>query len=151
MEVILLKDLDSTRKADNIINVKPGYARNYLIPNGIALVANQVNKKILAEKMKQSERKKQQLVTQAQTIVNKLQTIKITIPVKAREEGKLFGSVSALQVSEALDKYYNIQIDSKDIIINEAIKELGTYNIVIKVAEDITTETEIAIVNQGSF
>jgi large subunit ribosomal protein L9 len=151
MEVILLKHLDSVRKADDIINVKPGYARNYLIPCGIAIAATPLQKKLLSEKLQQSNKKREELVKQAEVLVSRLQSTKITIPVKASEEGKLFGSITSLQVAEALNKYYSIRIDSKDIIIEEPIKELGTYNILINALEGISANVEISVVTQGKF
>lgn len=151
MEVILVKDIDNNRKANDIITVKPGFARNYLIPQGIAILATVTNKKILQENLRQKNDKKNKLIKEADILIEKLKNIKLTLPVKAGSEGKIFGSIMPLQIAEALQKYYNITIESKNIIITEQIKELGSYKIKVTLFEGISTDLNIDVVGQTNL
>lgn len=127
MEVILKKNVDKLGYANEVVNVKPGYGRNFLIPQGYALLATASAKRAHEEMMKQKAHKETKLQSEAQDLASKLEGITVTIVTKAGENGKIFGSVSTVQLAEALRKE-GFDIDRKSIKIkDEPIKEIGYY------------------------
>ncbi len=127
MEVILKKNVDKLGYANEIVSVKPGYGRNFLIPQGYAILATASAKKAHEEIMRQKAHKETKMVTEAQEMAAKLVELKISIFTKAGENGKIFGSVNTVQLSEALKKA-GFEIDRRSISIkNEPIKEVGSY------------------------
>jgi large subunit ribosomal protein L9 len=127
MEVILKKNVDKLGYANEIVSVKPGYGRNFLIPQGYAILATASAKKAHEEIMRQKAHKETKMVTEAQEMAAKLVDLKISIFTKAGEKGKIFGSVNTVQLSEALKKA-GFEIDRRSISIkNEPIKEVGSY------------------------
>ena len=128
MEVILIQDIANLGFSDEIVNVKNGYARNYLFPKGMAKAANETNKKILAENLKQKAFKTERILKSAQELCAKIEGITLKIGTKASEKGKIFGSVTTVQVADAIKEQTTLEIDRKKISIDgDAIKELGTY------------------------
>jgi large subunit ribosomal protein L9 len=127
MEVILKKNVDKLGYANEIVKVKPGYGRNFLIPQGYAILATASAKKAHEEVMRQKAHKETKLAAEAQELASKLAESKVSIVTKAGENGKIFGSVNTVQLSEALKKA-GLEIDRRSISIkNEPIKEVGTY------------------------
>ena len=127
MEVILKKNVDKLGYANEIVNVKPGYGRNFLIPQGYASLATASAKRAHEEMMKQKAHKENKLVLEAQEIAAKLADVTVSIVTKAGENGKIFGSVNTLQLAEALRKE-GFDIDRKSLKIkDEPIKEIGTF------------------------
>lgn len=127
MEVILKKNVDKLGYANEIVKVKPGYGRNFLIPQGYAILATASAKKAHEEIMRQKAHKETKLLAEAQELAGKLETLTVTIETKAGENGKIFGSVNTVQLSEALKKA-GFDIDRKSLKIkDEPIKEVGTY------------------------
>jgi large subunit ribosomal protein L9 len=127
MEVILKKNVDKLGYANEIVNVKPGYGRNFLIPQGYASLATASAKRAHEEMMKQKAHKENKLEIEAKDIAAKLADVTVSIVTKAGENGKIFGSVNTLQLAEALRKE-GFDIDRKSLkIINEPIKEIGTF------------------------
>lgn len=127
MEVILKKNVDKLGYENDIVKVKPGYGRNFLIPQGYALLATASAKKAHEEIMRQKAHKESKLEREAQELASKLADSKVSILTKAGENGKIFGSVNTAQLSEALKKE-GFEIDRRSISIkNEPIKEVGTY------------------------
>ena len=127
MEVILKKNVDKLGYANEIVNVKPGYGRNFLIPQGYASLATASAKRAHEEMMKQKAHKENKLELEAQEIAAKLEAVTVTISTKAGENGKIFGSVNTVQLSEALKKV-GFDIDRKSLKIkDEPIKEVGTF------------------------
>ena len=127
MEVILKKNVDKLGYANEIVKVKPGYGRNFLIPQGYAVLATASAKKAHEEVMRQKAHKETKLAAEAQELASKLAESKVSIVTKAGENGKIFGSVNTVQLSEAL-KRAGFEIDRRSISIkNEPIKEVGTY------------------------
>lgn len=127
MEVILKKNVDKLGYANEIVKVKPGYGRNFLIPQGYAILATASAKKAHEEIMRQKAHKETKLLAEAQELAGKLETLTVTIHTKAGENGKIFGSVNTVQLSEALKKA-GFDIDRKSLKIkDEPIKEVGTY------------------------
>ena len=128
MEVILKQDIPNLGYTNEKVNVKPGYARNFLIPQGIAILATETNKKILAENLKQKAFKADKVLNEAEELAKGLKDLTVKIGAKAAESGKIFGSVNAIQIAQALKDQFKFDIDRKKIHVDgEHIKELGTY------------------------
>ncbi|MEQ8325213.1 MAG: 50S ribosomal protein L9 [Vicingaceae bacterium] len=132
MEVILKEDVEKLGYKDEIVNVKNGYGRNFLIPKGIAVIATSSSKKMLEETKKQRAHKEEKMVAEAESMAEKLIKTSIKVMTKAGEKGKIFGSVNNIQLAKAL-KDEGFDIDRKNIHLKEEnIKELGSYEAVIK-------------------
>ena len=128
MEVILKQDVPDLGYINEKVNVKPGYARNFLIPQGIAILATETNKKILAENLKQKAFKADKVLNEAEELAKGLKDLTVKIGAKAAESGKIFGSVNAIQIAQALKDQFKFDVDRKKIHVDgEHIKELGTY------------------------
>ena len=135
MEIILKKDVANLGHADEIVNVKTGYAVNYLIPQGFAVMATASAKKIHAENLRQRAHKIAKFVGDAEALAAKLAETTVQVAVKVSESGKIYGSVTAAQLAEALAAV-GIEVDKKDITV-EAAKELGTYEATVKCFRDV--------------
>lgn len=148
MEVILKQDISNLGYKDSIVKVKDGYANNYLIPNGMATIATQSNRKILAETLKQRAFKEEKIRTDAQAQVAQYEKITgLKIGAKAGDNGKIFGSVNSIQIADAIKAQFDIDIDRKKIaIVGEAIKEVGKHKATISVYKDIKTNIEFEVV-----
>jgi len=131
MEVILKEDIISLGYKDDVVNVKKGYARNFLIPQGKAVIASESAKKVLAENQKQRAHKLAQIKADAQAIADKLEGVSLTIGAKASSTGTIFGSVTNIQIADALQAK-GFEIERKLILIKDAVKEVGTYKAVVK-------------------
>ena len=138
MEVILKKDIEHLGFLDDIVNVKAGYGRNYLIPNGLAVLATVSEKKILQENLKQKEQKNQKIIAELELIKKKIESLELSISSKVGEDQKLFGSVNSASISSALKKE-DIEIDKKYIIIEGAstIKTTGSFSATIRLHRDL--------------
>lgn len=146
MEVILKQDVPSLGYSNEKVNVKPGYARNYLIPQGMAILATQTNKKILVENLKQKAFKEEKIRHQADDLSVALKNLTVRIGAKAAESGKIFGSVNAIQIAQALKDQFNFDIDRKKIIVDQDhIKELGSYKAKINLHKDISVEINFEV------
>lgn len=146
MEIILKQDIQNLGQKDDIIKVKDGYARNFLIPQGIAISATESAKKILAETTKQRAHKESKIKAEAQVIESKIQNLKLSIGAKTSTTGKIFGSINTIMIAEAL-KDKGFDIDRKNIIINEEhIKEVGSYKAKIKLHKEVIVEIDFDIV-----
>ena len=129
MEVILKQDIQNLGYTNDVINVKSGYARNYLIPKGLAITATPTNKKVLEENLRQKSFKEDKVRKEAETLAKALQGITVKIGAKAADSGKIFGSVNNIQIADAIKAQFKYEIDRKRIHIDgEHIKELGTYS-----------------------
>jgi large subunit ribosomal protein L9 len=135
MEIILKKDVANLGHADEIVNVKTGYAVNYLIPQGFAVMATASAKKVHAENLRQRAHKIAKFVADAEALAAKLAETTVQVAVKVSESGKIYGSVTTAQLSEALAAA-GIEVDKKDITV-EAAKELGTYEATVKCFRDV--------------
>ena len=135
MEIILKKDVANLGHADDIVNVKTGYAVNYLIPQGFAVMATASAKKVHAENLRQRAHKIAKFVGDAEALAAKLAETTVQVAVKVSESGKIYGSVTASQLAEALAAV-GIEVDKKDITV-EAAKELGTYEATVKCFRDV--------------
>ena len=135
MEIILKQDVNKLGYKDEIVKVKDGYANNYLIPQGYAVVATSSNKKILAENLKQRAFKEEKLRKDAEEYAASLAKVEgLRIAAKASESGKIFGSVNTIQIADAIKAQFGIDVDRKKIsIVGDAIKEVGNHKVVVSV------------------
>jgi large subunit ribosomal protein L9 len=146
MEIILTQDIQSLGYKDDIITVKDGYARNYLIPKGFAINATASAKKVHAENLKQRSHKEEQIKNEAQAIAEKLEGVALTIGAKASSKGKIFGSVNTIQLAEAL-KEKGFDVERKMISIKEElIKEVGKYTAKVRLHKEVQIEVPFEIV-----
>jgi len=146
MEVILNKDVDRIGKAGQVIKVKDGYARNFLIPNNLAIPVNSVNLKKLEEEKKTKLQQLEKSRKEAEELKTKLNGLSLTLPVLT-EEDKLYGSISPVDLSNAL-KEEGLEIDKNKIVIEEPIKALGIYEIPVKLHPEITAKLKVWIVKK---
>ena len=138
MEVILKQDIQNLGYANDVVSVKAGYARNYLIPKGLAITANETNKKVLEENMRQKAFKEDKVRKEAETLAKALEGITVKIGAKAAETGKIFGSVNNIQIADAIMEQFKYDIDRKKIVLDgDSIKELGTYSAEIRLHKDV--------------
>ncbi len=132
---------------DDIVTVKDGYGNNFLIPQGYAMAATSSNKKIIAENLKQRAFKEEKIRTDAETILASYSKIEgLTIGAKAGENGKIFGSVNAIQIADAIKTQFEIEVDRKRIELTDSVKTLGTYKAIISVYKDLKTEISFEVV-----
>lgn len=146
MEVILKTDVAKLGHKDDIITVKPGYGRNYLIPQGIAVLATESARKQLAENLKQRAHKLAKIKQDAEELAAKMQGITLTIGTKASSTGQIFGSVNNIQIAEAL-KEKGFDIDRKIILVkDDSVKELGHYTAEVKLHREVSVNVEFDVV-----
>jgi len=145
MEIILLKDVENLGFTDDIVTVKNGYGRNYLIPQAYAVLATPSAKKVLAEKLKQRAFKEKHIVEEAQKLAEKLKTLQIKIPAKVGAGDKLFGSINNQNLAEALAKE-GFEIEKKFInVIGGSVKRIGKYNAKIRLHRDVIVDLEFEV------
>lgn len=137
MEIILIQDMANLGPANTVVNVKPGYARNYLIPQGIAIVANTRNKNILNQKIKQQQERALKHLDEAKELAVKLSSITLRIVAKAGASGKIFGSVTEVQIAQAIKETSGVEVARKNIALLEEVKMLGTYSARITLHKDV--------------
>ena len=143
MEIILIKDVENLGYANDIVTVRPGYANNYLIPQGFAKAATASAKKILAENLRQRARKDAKILADAQALAATLENLNLTFTVKA-EEGRIFGSITSADVAEALAAK-GVEVDKKNITV-EGIKTVGEYKVAVKLHREVKAEVAITVV-----
>jgi len=147
MEIILKQDITGLGYKNDLLTVKDGYGRNYLIPKGLATIATNSNKKQLAELKKQQAFKEEKIKKEADAIAQTLEGAALKILVKASTTGKIFGSVNNIIVATAIKEQKNLEIDRKKINLDgDSIKEVGQYKAVVKLHKDITVELELDVV-----
>lgn len=144
MEVILIQDVANLGYKNDIVKVKDGYGRNYLIPNKYAIIANDSNRKQLAENLKQQAKKLAQQLADAQALAEKLAALTIQVAVKANEDGKIFGTVTTAQIAEALEAQ-GINVDKRVISI-DPVKELGEAKAVARLHREVKAEIKLNVV-----
>ncbi|HET8859124.1 50S ribosomal protein L9 [Marivirga sp.] len=144
MEVILTQDINGLGYKNDTVNVKPGYGRNYLIPQGFAIIANNSNAKKIAENIRQAAHKAEKLKNDAQAIADKIGDLTLNIKTKAGESGKIFGAVTTVQISDAL-KEKGFDIDRKKIAISGDIKQLGEYKATIDLHKEVKKEISLVV------
>lgn len=147
MKVILTQNVDRLGKTGDVVNVKEGYARNFLIPNKKATIANDGSMKMLDALKKKRVAEEKKILDAAQSLADKISALSLTISAEAGEEDKLFGSVSSDMISQALSAE-GIEIDKRDITLEEAIKKLGVYNVSVKVHPEIKATLRVWVVKK---
>lgn len=147
MEVILKEDVLNLGYKDDVVNVKKGYARNYLIPQGKAIIATESAKKVLAEEQRQRAHKLAQIKANAQAIADKMEGVSLTIGAKTSSTGTIFGSVTNIQIADALLEK-GFEIDRKLILIKDQVKEVGNYTALIKLHKEISVEIPFEVVSE---
>ena len=146
MQVILIQDVDHLGARNEVVKVKNGYARNYLLPRKMAVENNAVNRKELDERMKQLKKKEDKMLAEINSVIEKLKEGALKIPAKTGTSSKIFGSVTTLQLSRAIREQKGYEIDRKRISIPEEIKELGTYKAAIDFGNSQQAEVEFEVV-----
>lgn len=147
MKIVLKDDVKNIGKTGQIIDVADGYARNYLVPRGLAIEANTKNIKALEHEKRIIEKKAKKIKNSSQELSNKISAMTFTIKAKAGDEGKLFGSVTTMDIAELLQKE-GIEIDKKKISLDEPIKRLGSYSVNVKIHPEISTQLNIQVVQE---
>jgi len=147
MELILKEDVENLGFKDDIVNVKNGYGRNFLIPNGLAMLATESNKKVLAEKIKQSQNKQKKAIDEAQKIVKKLEKLELKITAKALEGDKLFGSVTSAEISKELSTN-GLEIENKYIQLSSNIKKTGSYTVNVRLHREVNFDLSFEVVKE---
>ena len=145
MEVILREDVVNLGYKDDVVNVKKGYARNYLIPQGKAIIATDSSKKVLAENLKQRAHKLEQIKATALALAEKMEGVSLTIGAKTSSTGTIFGSVTNIQIADAL-KEKGFEVDRKTIVIKDAVKEVGNYVAVAKLHKEVSVDIPFEVV-----
>jgi len=147
MEIILKQEITGLGYKNDLVTVKDGYARNFLIPNGMAVVATPSNKKMLAETKKQQAYKEEKIRKEAESMAQVLEGLELKVGVKAGTSGKIFGSVNTIMIANAIQEAKKVEIDRKKIQIDEEhIKEVGKYTAKIKLHKDIVVDISLDVV-----
>lgn len=145
MELILKEDVVNLGYKDDIVKVKAGYGRNYLIPNGVAIMATESAKKVLAEDLRQRAHKLEKMKADAQEMVSKFEGVHLSVGAKVSSTGKIFGSVGPIQLAEALEKQ-GLTIDRKSILLKEPVKEIGEFTATIRLHREVQVEISFDVV-----
>ncbi len=146
MKIILRQDIEKLGQKDDVVTVKTGYARNYLIPNGLAIQATDSALKIHNENLKQRAHKEEKIRGEAEELAKKLAEVKLVIGAKVSSAGKIFGSVNNIQLAEALNEK-GYEIDLRNILLgDDAIKEVGNYKAVVKLHRDVKVDLEFEVI-----
>ena len=148
MEIILLQDIENVGAKHDLVTVKPGHGRNYLIPQGMAIIANKSNRARLNEMIRQDERRESKKVDEYQEMASKIQSEVLTIGAKAGTSGKIFGSVTNVQIAQVLKEKLGIDVDRRKIDIPEEVKSLGTYQANINFHPEVSCLVNFEVVEE---
>ena len=146
MEIILIQDVDNLGAKNEVVKVKNGYARNFLLPRQLAVEHSSSNKKQLEERMKQVKKKEDKMLAEINSVIAKLNEAPLKLGAKTGTSGKIFGSVTSLQLSRAIREQKGYEIDRKRISITDEVKEIGTYKATIDFGNGKSTEVEFEVV-----
>jgi len=146
MEIILLKDIDTLGDKHDIVKVKPGYGRNYLIPQGLAVNANGVNRKKRDDLLAEEDAKESARLDEYKEMAAKLEGQTLKIAVKAGTSGKIFGSVNSVQIINALKEQLDLDIERKKVHLPEDVKELGIYTVALHLHKELTAQVQFELV-----
>src|SRR5215510_3009608 len=146
MEVILIQDVDNLGAKNEVVKVKSGYARNYLLPRQLAVESSPSNRKQLEERMKQVKKREDKMLAEINSVVAKLKEGPLKLGAKTGTSGKIFGSVTSLQVSRAIREQKGYEIDRRKIHITDEVKELGSYKANIDFGNGHSTEVEFEVI-----
>src|SRR5574344_490912 len=145
MEVILKEDVTNLGYKNDIVKVKSGYGRNYLIPQGKAVIASPAARKVLAEDLRQRAHKLEKIKKDAEDMAAKLKEVALTIKTKVSSTGTIFGSVTSIQIADELSKL-GLEVDRKIISIKEAVKEVGNYTATVRLHKEVSVEVPFEVV-----
>ena len=143
MKVILKQDVKGLGKKDQMVEASDGYARNFLFPKGLAVEASASNINVMKTKNEAEKQRKDREIAQAKALAEKIKTTTVTLKVKAGENGKLFGSITSKDVSEALKAQHKLDIDKKKIVMPEALKSIGTCEVEVKLYPEISSKLTV--------
>lgn len=147
MKVILIEDVDDLGRAGEILNVKDGYGRNYLIPRRKALPATPQNIQKMEKMKKELEAARSKARSEAEKLSERIRSLSLTLPRKAGEGDKLFGSVTSMDIQRAL-KEEGVEVDRKKILLQEPIKSLGVFNVPVRLHAEVTTEVKVWVIQE---
>lgn len=145
MKVILTSDVDKLGKAGEMVNAKTGFARNFLLPNKLAVQATKENIKIWEEKQAELRAIERENIKKANELKEKIENTKVKIIAKTGEGDRLFGSITSMDIEKALKEQHSLDVDKKKIEMKDNIKSLGTFNVVVKVYPDINANLEVIV------
>ncbi|MDU1010596.1 MAG: 50S ribosomal protein L9 [Finegoldia magna] len=145
MKVILTSDVEKLGKAGEMVNAKTGFARNFLLPNKLAVQATKENIKIWEEKQAELRAIERENIKNANELKEKIENTKVKIIAKTGEGDRLFGSITSMDIEKALKEQHNLDVDKKKIEMKDNIKSLGTFNVVVKVYPDINANLEVIV------
>jgi len=148
MEIILIQDVDNLGAKNEVVKVKNGYARNFLLPRQLAIENNKSNRHQLEEKLKQVRKKEEKMLAEINNVITKLNEAPLKVAAKSGTSGKIFGSITSLQLSRAIREQKGYDIDRKKITLPEDVKELGTYKATIDFGNGKTTEVEFEVTGE---
>lgn len=148
MEIILIQDVDNLGAKNEVVKVKNGYARNYLLPRQLAVENSPSNKKQLEERLKQVRKKEDKMLAEINSVIAKLNEAPLKLGAKTGTSGKIFGSITSLQLSRAIREQKGYEIDRKRISIPEDVKEIGTYKAIIDFGNGKSTEVEFEVIGE---
>ena len=148
MKLILQQDVKGQGKKGDIVNVSDGYARNFLLPRNLAIEASEANLNTLNQKKQAEKNKKDKEVSGAKELAFKISEVTVTLKSKAGDNGKLFGSITSKDIAEGLKKQHNISIDKRKIILEDAIKSLGSLEVEVKLFEGIGSKLKVKVIGE---
>ncbi|MGV3597274.1 MAG: 50S ribosomal protein L9 [Bacteroidota bacterium] len=147
MKIILKQDIKNLGYKDDVVAVKNGYANNYLIPQGMATIATESNLKVLSENLKQAAFKQEKIKNDALAIAEKLNGVSVQLGAKVGANGKIFGSINALQVAQAL-KAKGFEVDRRKIVLNEDPKAVGSYTATVNLHREVSVQVGVEVVSE---
>ncbi len=145
MKLVLMKDVEKLGREGDVVEVKPGYARNYLLPKKLAVEATPANLKLAEKKREEWLKKEQEKIEKMKNLAEKLSGAKIVFYKKAGEKDRLFGSVTSKEIAEKIKEVYDVDIDKKNIYLEHPLKEIGNFEVEVHLYEDINTKIEVII------
>ena len=148
MEVILTQDVDNLGEKNDVVSIKAGYGRNFLIPQGFAKVANETNRKILAENLKQQSHKLAAILETAKANATKVEGASIKVATKVGKEDKIFGSITNLQLTDALNAATGSDVDRKKVSLPKDIKTTGSYKGAVKLHKEVNIEFDFDVISE---
>jgi large subunit ribosomal protein L9 len=146
MEIILLKDIDNLGYKNDVVKVKNGFGRNYLIPQGFGVIANATNREKLDKIIQEIESKEAAKLDEYKALAKQLVDKKLSIAVKAGTSGKIFGSVNTVQIANALQEQLGLEVERKKIHLPESIKEIGTYTATIQFSKEVSQDIDFDLI-----
>lgn len=148
MEVILIKDVEKVGKRGDVVRVRDGFGRNFLMPRSLAIPSTRSNKEFVEEQKVRSAKRREKDRNEAQTLAEKMSKVKVVIPAQAGEQDKLFGSVTAEDIAEALGRQ-GFKVDRKHILLKESIRSVGTFNVAVEIFPQVKSSVSVEVVKKS--